>query len=203
MNALNSLRDRISEWLDSQVWFQQIKQKWDELDSQVQQIVKLAAAGAGILFCVVILGIWSLSVRSLKNEISEKRVLLTQMRGAQQEMRALREVNQGALGGMGGTWSHYAQQQLTQLGIAAENINVGVESPWDSSEIAADLAKRYLIEITLKKINVRQLVKAAFAIENGSRPGRLKKIVVDTEPDLSGYLSATLLVSAYQPAGEQ
>lgn len=199
---MSNLRERVSEWLDSQVWFQQIKQKWDELDAQVQQIVKLAGIAAGILLSVLILGVWSLSVRSLKNEISEKHMLLSQMRGAQQEMRVLREINQGALS-QGGTWSNYAQQILAQTGIATENISLGDEHALDSPEISADLAKRTLIEVSLKKINVRQLVKATFALEHGARPARVKKIVVDAEPDLSGYLSATLLVSTFQPVGER
>lgn len=193
------LSDRLKEWLETQVWFQELRTKWEELDAQTQQILRIAGSGALVFILIFFLGIWSWNVRSLKKDLAEKRELLAQLRTAQQEIRKLRDSNQRALGaGASDSWSTYAEKLFAESGITSEHYTLSPEKPLESAEVSPEIAKRNVLEISLKAVNIKQLVKAAVAIENGLRPAKIEKISVDTAPDLTGNLDVHFLISAYQ-----
>jgi hypothetical protein len=188
---------KINDKLSEQVWFQQLKQKWEELDQQSRMYLKVAAAGASVLFVFIMMisSIWS--VHSLKNELAEKSDLLNTIQAANEELRNLRASNPSAEpqgdGGESPNWLPYFQNAASTVGIEQGSLDVSSPKPGAST----DMAKESLFDINLKHVNVKQVVKYAFNLENGAKPIKLRNLLIDTKPDLSGYLDATLAVSAF------
>ena len=62
---------------------------------------------------------------------------------------------------------------------------------------AREGSKEALAQLSVKRINVKQLTRLMFQIENGARPVKVRNLTVDVNPDQSGYMDATLQISAY------
>lgn len=188
----------ISEWLNEQEWYGQLKAKWEELDPQSRIYLKAAGLGGSILllFIFVISAVWS--VHSLKNELADKQELLTSIQTANEELRRLREETAGspaAMAGAGGngTWPSYFEGLSATAGVDKSALTVGGEKPGATSE----QAKETLFDLSLKHVSIKQVVRMAFGLENGSRPVKLRNLSIDTHADPQGYMDATLAVSAF------
>lgn len=188
---------QFSEKIAEQEWAQEIKSKWEELDNQSRTYLKGAFTVIGILGATVLLLVFWLSVRSVRNEYREKQELLALIRGASDEMRTLRESSASLSIGGGDemSWDAYADGVANLAGIDRSALTVGAEKKGDS---LGDSVTESLFDITLKKINVKQLVRFAFHAENGGRPVKLRNLAIDTHPDASGYLDATLSLSGFK-----
>lgn len=199
------LASKISEWTESlmeflngQEWFRQLREKWDELDLQTKTAAKLASI-AGVLLLVLFItlnAIWH--VHSLRSELIEKRDLLTYLQASSNEMNQLKDSTSG-LGRKGGAdkdiggWSSYIESIASSSGIEKGSMTVSAEKPGTESE----QAKESLLDITLKKLNVKQLTLFAFNLENGSKPVKIRNMAVDLKNDPSGYMEVTLSISGF------
>jgi hypothetical protein len=187
----------VTEFLNEQVWFQQLKGKWEELDPQSRIYLKFAGVGCGILlaFIFLISSIWS--VHSLKKELADKRNLLSVIQNANDEVFRLRSAIPGGLpvGGdkEGTTWSDYFESMVPSIGVDKSAISVASEKAGAANE----QSKETLFELSLKHVNIKQVVRYAFALENGQRPVKLRNLTIDTKEDPTGYMDATLAVSAF------
>jgi len=193
---------KLSEWtsaafesLNKYEWFQQIKARWEELDHQSRSYFKFAGFGFAFLMVIVILlsSIWS--VHSLKVELSEKRSLLNVIQSANDEMRRLKDAapNAGQASRDGGPWSSYFETLASTAGVDKGSISVSSEKPGTSNE----QTKEALFDVTLKHVNIKQVIRYAFSVENGQRPVKLRNLQIDTKSDPTGYLEATLALSAF------
>ena len=184
-----------SDWLGEQVWFQQIKAKWDELDPNSRSYLKAGAMGGTLLlaFALVMSSIWS--VHSLKRELNDKQDLLSLIQNANEELRKLREQTSGmpTTAAGGGAWQGYFESVATNAGIEKDRLGVGTESPGATGEAT----KETLYDINLKHVSVRQVVRYAFNLENGARPVKIRNLQIDTKNDPEGYMDATLSVSGF------
>lgn len=184
-----------SDWLGEQVWFQQIKAKWDELDPNSRAYLKAGAMGGTLLLAIglVISSIWS--VHSLKSELNDKQDLLTLIQSANEELRKLREQTSGVptASSGGGAWPGYFETIATNAGIEKDALGVGTEKPGATGETT----KETLYDLSLKHVSVKQVVRYAFNLENGARPVKLRNIQIDTKNDPDGYMDATLSVSGF------
>jgi hypothetical protein len=183
------------EKLNEQVWFQQIKSKWDELDPQSRTYLGLGGVGALVLGTLLLLGIWSWNVNGTMREVAEKSDLLGQLQSANDEVRRLKEAAGGGMQAGEGGWSAFIGAQAAQVGIDPAALTVGEEK----AGATTDLAKESLIEVSAKKVNLRQLVRLAFGLESAGRPVKLRALTVDTRGEDTGWLDATLQLSAFAP----
>lgn len=190
---------KVGEKLNEQVWFQQLRSKWDELDPQSRMYLKYAALAASVLLVLggLFTSIWSVS--RLKSELREKSDLLNVIQTANEELRRLRETTPGAAsGGRPGEqnaapWPSYFQSTAQTAGIDQAALNVGSEKQADAGAMASET----LFDLNLKHVNIKQVVRYAFHLENGARPVKLRNLTIDTNQDPEGYLDATLSVSAF------
>lgn len=193
--AFAQFRDKISE----QVWFQQLKGKWEELDPQSQGYLKAAGLGASALLVLTLVfgSLWR--VNSLKRELAEKSDLLHVIQSANDEMRRLRDSSPSAAqGGMPGDqntapWPTFFESLASTAGIDKAAMTLSPERGGG----ATDMAKESLFDVSFKKVNIKQLVRYAFHLENSSRPVKLRNMTIDTAGDPNGYLDATFAVSAF------
>lgn len=206
-SKLRQLWSGFSDKIAEQLWFQELKSKWEELDPQSRSYLK-AAGGIGgtlILFIVILSSMWS--VHKLKSELTEKNELLSTIQSANDELRKLRESNSGGREGEDNSapWSGYLQNlgqnagiDPASLDIAAEKpVGASTEKPAKGSAPAEPLAKESLIDVNLKHVSIKQVVKYAFFAENGTRPMKLRNLAINTKNDPAGYMDATLTLSAF------
>lgn len=198
----------IGEKIAEMGWFQQLRSKWEELDPQSRGYLRSAAVVGGILLALglVTLSIWR--VESLKTELNEKTELLTMIQNASDELRRLQDSGFSRLDEeSAGPWAPYIESQAQSAGIDRTSLTVGEEKPAQApttggrgkgSSLKEPAFQESLIEVSLKKINVKQLVRFAHGIEQGRRPVKVRSLNIETQPDLSGYLNATLAVSAFK-----
>jgi len=196
---LNSAK--IKEWMDSaadsiseQQWFQELRGKWEELDPQSRNYVKLAAFGASVLsvFFVILSALWS--VHSLNNELSEKRALLDMIQSANDELRMLKSSIPGGAGAeRESSWASYFESSASTSGLDRSSLNISTEKPGNST----DQTKEAMYDISIKHISIKQLVRYVVALENGQRPVKFRNMQIETKGDSQGYLDVNLALSAF------
>lgn len=190
---------KISDKISEQSFFQELKSKWDELDAQSKTYAKYGASGGASLIILGILLSSILTVRGLRNELEEKSELLHTLQSANDELRTLRDTipanaqgQQSAAPG-GGSWSTYFEAQASGAGVEKSALTVSTEKSGQST----DVAKESLFDINLKKVSIKQIMRFAVGLESGTRPIKLRNLLIDTKSDPNGYMDATLSVSAF------
>ncbi len=203
----------ISDKIQDQVWFQQLKAKWDELDARTKTVVKYASLIGSVVGGIGLVGSSIYSVAETKEEIDKKAALIAKIQASQDELRRLRDVTSRFNTGDSEPWGAFLQEKATAAGFDPSIITVGAETvvsapkakeapkPKDAKNpppASADAPEETIVEVALKKVNVRQLVKYIHEVENGGRTVKVRKLTVDTAPDESGYLNASLAFSAFR-----
>lgn len=188
---------KLKEFLSNQEWFQQLQDKWAELDPQSQLYLKLAGAISSFLLVLTLMVSFAWKAHKTQVELTEKSDLLRMITNANKELRQLKESTATASlsppGGGTEPWSSYLSNLAGTIGIAKESLSLSDEQKGTTT----DFAQEFLIDLKLKHVNVRQLVKYTFSIENGTRPVKLRNLQIESQEDASGYLDATLSVSTF------
>lgn len=192
-NKVTVAFESAGDWLREQGWYQQARGKWDELDPQNRLYIQIALAAAVFGTLLLLLLSAQFSVRSLGREVAEKRDLLTLLQSSSEELRKLRDARGMMDAAPAGPWPAYFQSLAGPAGLDAAAITVSAEKAGTKT----DLATEALIDLSLKKVSVRQVVKLAYGIENGPRPVKIRQLLIDTKADPEGYMDATLSVSAF------
>jgi hypothetical protein len=197
MSKLEQLKDRLSDTLAEQAWFQTLKAKYEELDARSRLLLKVSLSASGLLLLLG-LGIQSsLKVSGLKSEISEKNDLLQLLDASNAELKKLRE--EQSMSGRGspqesiGPWGPYIEGVVLSAGLTKENYSLVNEKPGAKAEKSQET----LLEVQLKKVNIKKASRVAFQLENGARPLKLRNLIIDTKSDPTGYLDATLHLSGF------
>lgn len=203
MESSSQLKEKLKGLIDTirdLEFFQQLKAKWEEVDPQSRTYLKFAGAGGTIilLFILILSSVWS--VHALKTEYQAKQDLLHEIQSANEEVRRLREsmpnvAVQSNPGGdqQSGPWSGYLETVATTSGVDKASLSLSPEKPGATNE----QSKEFLFDIALKHVNIKQVVRYAFNLENGARPVKLRHLVIDTKVDPSGFLDASLSISAF------
>ncbi len=205
---------KIDEWmttateaLNEQEWFQQLRGKWDELDPQSKTYLRFALVGIAVftVALTVLVSIWNVHV--LKSDLNDKMTLLNTIQSSTDEIRRLkdsipaaaRHADKDESGGGAVAWTPYFEGLAATAGIDKTLISVQGEKPGQSS----DYSKESLFDIGVKHVNIKQLTKFTLSLETGQKPVKLRNLSIDTQEDLSGYIDATLAVSAFTPVATQ
>lgn len=197
MNSLSEKFAQIRESLNDQVWFQELKEKWEAFDPETRLAVKLGSLVLAVLTLLVFLMTFVWGVYKLKSNVKEKSELIQYIQNSYEEFSRLRTLNSELGGGSSAEdstpWAQHVQGIATQAAIDPTNITLGPEQPGHST----DSVKEATIEASLKKVSIKQVVKFAHQVERSSRPMKLTKINITTHEDASGYLDATLTLQGY------
>ncbi len=191
----NTLVDKISE----QAWFIQLKQKWEELDEQSRFYLKIASFASSLLFIFIIVLSSILSVRELRNNYREKTALLNMLQTVNDEMRQLKNITSVASQNAAANtpWNTYFESLLQGIGLDKSKLTISPEKTVSTKNQDPMAPKESQFELSLKEINIKQLIKLSYQIENGGRPVKLKNLWIDTRGEHSGWLDAKLTISAY------
>jgi hypothetical protein len=199
-SRLQGLLNSASDWLGEQEWFGQLKTKWEELDTESRLYIKAGSLVGGLLFLLflVLSAVWS--VHSLKSELADKTELVSSIQAANDELRRLRDetagspaASPGAATVGNGTWTSYFETVGGTAGLDKSMLTVSGDKPGTTTE----QAKETLYDLSLKHVSIKQVVRYAFSLENGTRPVKLRNLAIDTHADPEGYMDATLAVSGF------
>jgi hypothetical protein len=197
---LNKFTDFISE----QEWFQELKTKWEELDPQSRGYLQLAAAGASLMGAFAFLFMFMWNVYRLRNELTEKRTLLTTIQAAHDEISRLKDtVPHSGLSTAdtsplsssddSNPWTAHFESLASSAGLEKTSISVTGEKNGASS----DQSKEVLFDLSLKNVSIKQVIRYMASLETGARPVKVRNLTLDTHPDLTGYLDAHMAVSGF------
>ena len=197
MEKLAALFQKFVDRLQEQAWFQQLRAKWDELDAQSRLYLQWAGAVAGAALVLWIFAGTAWKVHSIKTEISEKDELIRMIQSATEELAELKDQipadPSGAAGTVATPLKDYLSTVASGAGISPSALGLDNEKAGTSREGS----KETLAQVTLKKINLKQMVRFLFQMENGKRPVKVRNLSIETHADQSGYMDATIQVSAF------
>jgi len=188
----------LEKWIHSiqeKTWFIKLRAKWDELDPQSRMYIQgTSLITLAIAVFWVTIGSWW-KVHAIRREIAKKNEIIQMLQSGSDEIKTLRaKISPGrALGEDRSAWLGYLESISTSMGLDKASVVISSETQGKTG----DFFKESIFEVSLNKINVKQLTRFCFQIENGTRPIQIKKLSVDTKTDLSGYLDAKLTISAY------
>jgi hypothetical protein len=221
-SGLGRFFQKISDQVQDQVWFQQGKAKWDELDVRAKMAVKYALIIGSAVLIIGGVGTSLYAVAAQKREIEDKLGLIQKIQSAQEELKRLKDVTSRFNGGGDQAWGAFITERATPAGIdpsalqivseavVASNSPAPAPAPKgpksakdkdkekDATPAAAAGPEETVVEANIKKVNVRQLTKFLHEIENGGRTVKIRRLQVNTHPDESGFLDATVVVSAFR-----
>ncbi len=211
--ALRNASDKIQD----QVWFQQLKVKWDELDARAKLAVKYTTLIGVSALLLGLVGTNLYAVADKKRDIEERMSLITKILSAQDELKRLRDVTSRVSGGDQQPWVEFFQSKAQPAGFDASIVQVLSEKVLSTSAPAPQKDARNskdsktaapapvisgpeetIIEAEIKHVNVRQLVRFVHEVENGGRTVKVRRLQIDTAPDETGFLDAKLIVSAFK-----
>jgi hypothetical protein len=195
-SRFSELWTRFNEFLNEQQWYQELKDKWADVDPQSRQYIKFGAFGVATLTFLLTIFLFIWGVYSLKREVSEKNDLLLMIQSANEELRRLRESTPGAAPEAGQAtagWAAYFENVGGNFGLSKPALAISEEKAGKGS----DTAKESLFDISITHVSIKQVVRYAFALESGARPVKLRNLTIDTKADPEGYLDAKLSVSAF------
>lgn len=185
--------NRVLEWLESQPAFGRLKSKWEELDPKAQLWVRMGGAGLlGLVVAIVALTqYWS--ARSARNEYEDKAALLALIDSSADELRSLRSAS-GLSDESAESWSAYVQATSAPTAATVEEKPVALPTRRGA---APPSRVETLVQVSVAELNLRQLTRVVYQLENGRRPLKLRELTITAKDDLSGYLSAQMTFSGY------
>lgn len=197
---IQTISDQVSQAVQDSPAFQQLKSKYEELDPKSRMAVLGGGAGLIVLLVGGVLVNSALGVRAIKQDVADRNDLIRLLQTANDDLRKLKDEAAGAGMARGNgdreaqpAWAAHFESTAMGAGIQKEAVTISGEKPGTQGE----QTKESLFDISLKKINLRQLSKFAANLESGLKPIKIRAMQVDAKPDGSAWLDATISVSAF------
>lgn len=176
----------------------QLKAKYDDLDTDRKLYVNLVAVAAMSLIVVVTTMTAIARINSLKAEANEKEELIGFLQQSADQIRSLK-AQQSQLGrgiDINSPISTFIDSIITNLDFDRKKVEVSNErNGQDEKDI-----REFLVDVKFTQTNLRQLVRFLFQITEQSevRHLNIKNLDIDTKNDASGYMDATVTLSAFR-----
>ncbi|MBI4924473.1 MAG: hypothetical protein HY843_01000 [Bdellovibrio sp.] len=192
-SKLNQLISKISEKINDQAWFQQLRGKWDELDIKNKTQIKIGIIVISSFFLLFFSVSSVLGVRKYKKDLVEKADLLQLLQSAHDEVKKLQDISGQYGTNETGSWSGYIESMSSKVGIEKGSLTIGSEKEGANTVSSTEI----LLNIDVRHINIKQVIQLAHSLESGSRIVKIRNLKVTTDPDLSGYLDSSLSLSCF------
>ncbi len=188
----------ISDFLNEQSWFQELRAKWDELEPESRkalQIGMLAISGGTVFFVTFQ---FASSVSDTRTEFRDKRHMLQLVRTAgsaassgTQRLPPKAESNPRA----------HLEELVGSAGIQPTSLKIEQEREGSTTTV---LEERWL-DAEISHVNLRQIVQLAVQAENGSQPIKIRRLEISAHPSDGGkgFLNARFSLSYFNAADEK
>lgn len=203
-NFWTSLGDKIQD----EVWFQQIKEKWDNLEPTEKFYVKLGGLGSALLGSVIALAVFAYSTHSLTKMKRIKSDIALFISNSSDEIRKLRAITgtqppvlSAPAASASPTpiaqtapviWSSVFDSIMSTANIDRSKVSYFVEKP--GGQIGS--TKELLYDVTVQEINLRQAVKLAVQLESASQPIKVRHVSLANVGAL-GAMNVKFAISAF------
>lgn len=185
----------IYEKLGEQPWFQELREKWEEIDPDWRRYIKRGVGIGFTLFAFLFLAGTLKEVYDLKNTVAEKIEILSEVRTANKEKGRLNQNFRGSVSGV--SWDQYIQNMANRAGLDSGKLVIGVSRAGKVGE----KMKESLFDLTLNEVNLKQVVEFAHHLESGGQPVKIRNLKVSTR-SAEGFLSAKIYLSAFKVQAE-
>ena len=178
--------------------YQQLKLKYDELDSQTKLYVNLGTLG-GVIFAVFLSLVISMAkLNGLKSEINDREELIGYLQRSSDQIKQAQAAqrNSNNTGDTTSPFGTLVNNALQTLNIDPAKAEVGSEHPGTQTKTAAET----LLDVKLTQVNLRQIQALLFTLgeEGAPRSVSFKDLTVDTKGDPSGWMDANFVVSTWK-----
>lgn len=193
MSRLDKILDQIR---DSEA-FQQVKGKYDELDSQAKLYVNLGAFAAMVFLIFLTLVISMARLSHLKSDLTEREELIGYLQTSSDQIKQLKAQQASSRGLDTSTpLPSFISTVATNNRIDPSKVEVGSERPGAADKDAVET----LLDVKLSQVNLRQISQFLFALtDQGSARGlNIKDLNIDTKGDASGWMDASITVASYK-----
>ncbi|MGE0614559.1 MAG: hypothetical protein AB7P04_02875 [Bacteriovoracia bacterium] len=201
---LDNLKTKLEEslrqardWLNDQVWFQELKAKWEEFDPQSQLYIKYATAGIGAFMLVIFVLSTMARVGGVRRDYEEKSDLLTYIRNSQLEMKVFKKSGMDQASELDALDPSRLNEFFKQKATLAEMPDTAVEVSMAKVGNSTETVKESLFDLTIKHVSIKKLARYALELERATI--KVRNMSIDTV-GADGYLDAKMSVSAFKLA---
>lgn len=201
MARLDELKAKLSalwEKIRESELYQDLKSKYDELDSQKKLWINLGAAGACVLLVLSTIFGGMAKVNSLQNEIDEHEELIGYLQRSGDSLKQLKAQQTTSRGSVDVTspLPAFVETIVTSSGLDKGKVEIGPEKAGKEEKDVREA----LVEVKLTQVNLRQVTRLLFNLTDQGAPRNLniKDLSIDTKGDAAGYLEALITVAAYK-----
>ncbi len=205
MTKFDQLKENLAEKFSS-LWeriegseaYQQLRSKYDELDSQKKLILNIAFAVGVVLFILSPLFYGLGSLRGLKNDLETREELIGYLQSSADRIRQYRAQSAAQSEGqkIEGPLNQWAEEVLIAANIDRTRAEISAERTSQDTKEYSEV----LLDIKLSQINLRQLTRLLFQFSEKGKPLHLvvRDLTVDTKSELTGFLDTTMTLVAYK-----
>ena len=187
--------------LEDQSWFQELKSKWQELDPGQQLYIKLGSIAGLVLLLILWLGSWMNHNASLQDKLNEKQDILQELKTFNQKGQSNSGKSQSLNAASNQNWVQLFKSLATKSRFSADELQVKKRrNPTTQGNQSKELTEKQF-ELITKKVNLKQLIRYIFHIENHELPIQIQSLNIE-QVNTKGYLSGKMLISVFQPSKE-
>jgi type II secretory pathway component PulM len=195
---------QLGEKIADSRFFKPIQTSLDEMEPKTRQQLSLLAYVLFFFGSLYFLYTqWDQS-HTLSLDIQSKQELTSSIQQSAQELKSLKEQSGEAAFGSPIVLKSFLTDISENTGISTESMDAKNEKPAPaaaSTNKDQDKNKTKPIEtfadLILTKVNVKQLQKFLYEVENKGHPIKIRNLKIETEADQSGYLNATVAISYF------
>lgn len=185
--------DEFLQKLGDQEWVLQLKNKWNDLDSQKQAFIQIFTVIFLLCFFIIYSIYGMVALRSAQSGFAEKTELLTYLKNIQSEIQILNQQTRGIQSETNPpNWENLLKTTLSSQGLIGENIEIKKqkEAPFGSH------LKETLFAVQIKDAKLRPLIQGIHALEAQMKPIKVRKINIESKGNKEPVL-AVLYVSGF------
>jgi hypothetical protein len=193
VSKVNELLEKVR---DSEA-FQQLKTRYDELDSQAKLYVNLGALAAVVLFVFLSLVISMAKLNGLKTDINDREETIGYLERSADTIRQLRQQQTSSTNqDTGSPLPSFVQTVINSANIDPSKVEIGSERQGTQDKENVEV----LVDVNMKQVNLRQVQRFLFALtEQGSaRALTIKDLDINTNGDPKGWMDAVITVSSFK-----
>lgn len=193
MEKLNKLLETIR---DSEA-FQQIKGKYDELDSEAKLYVNLGAVALVVFLVFMTLLLSMAKLNRMKSEINDREELIGYLQRSSDQIRQLKAQQTSSRA------ADVTSPLPTLIGNVVSNVRIDeakVEVGTERTGTQDKESMEQLVDVKMTQVNLRQINQFLFSLtEQGAARGlNIKDLIIDTKGDPSGWMDASMTVASFK-----
>lgn len=192
--------DKAIETIRDSEAYQQIKAKYDELDSQTKLYVNLGAV-AGVVFVIFLsMVIGMAKLRGMKSDLDDREELIGYLQRSADQIKTLRAAQNSSHGSdLSSPLGQFVTNVLVSMAttrIDPTKVDVGSEKPGEQDKDSVETT----LDVKMTQVNIRQITNFLFELtQQGSARGlNVKNLSIDTKGDPSGWMNATMTLATYK-----